>query len=61
VALAIALAGCAPSDNPPRAAIQSLDTPRPAPDTVGTDQDGKELKLSAYRGKVVLLDFWFST
>jgi cytochrome oxidase Cu insertion factor (SCO1/SenC/PrrC family) len=34
---------------------------KPAPDIVATDQDGKEFKLSDYRGKVVLLDFWFST
>jgi cytochrome oxidase Cu insertion factor (SCO1/SenC/PrrC family) len=29
-----------------------------APDIVGTDQEGKEFKLSEYRGQVVLLDFW---
>jgi len=29
-----------------------------APDIQGEDQDGKPLKLSDYRGKVVLLDFW---
>lgn len=29
-----------------------------APDIDGEDQDGKPLKLSGYRGKVVLLDFW---
>lgn len=28
------------------------------PDIVGTDHDGKEFKLSDYRGKVVLLHFW---
>ena len=30
----------------------------PAPDIVGEDVDGKEFKLSDYRGKVVVLDFW---
>jgi hypothetical protein len=30
----------------------------PAPEIEGTDQDGKSFKLSDYRGKVVLLDFW---
>ncbi len=29
-----------------------------APEVVGTDEDGKPFKLSDYRGKVVLLDFW---
>jgi hypothetical protein len=29
-----------------------------APDVEGVDQDGKKFKLSDYRGKVVLLDFW---
>jgi hypothetical protein len=29
-----------------------------APDIEGVDQDGKKFKLSDYRGKVVLLDFW---
>jgi len=29
-----------------------------APDIEGRDQDGVEIKLSDYRGKVVLLDFW---
>ena len=29
-----------------------------APDIVGEDIDGKPMKLSDYRGKVVLLDFW---
>jgi hypothetical protein len=31
---------------------------RVAPDIEGEDQDGKKFKLSDYRGKVVLLDFW---
>ena len=29
-----------------------------APDIVGEDIDGKRMKLSDYRGKVVVLDFW---
>lgn len=29
-----------------------------APNTAGEDQDGMKFKLSDYRGKVVLLDFW---
>jgi cytochrome oxidase Cu insertion factor (SCO1/SenC/PrrC family) len=30
-----------------------------APEITGIDADGKQFKLSDYRGKVVLLDFWF--
>ena len=29
-----------------------------APDIVGEDIDGTEFRLSDYRGKVVVLDFW---
>jgi hypothetical protein len=29
-----------------------------APEIEGQDQDGNKFKLSDYRGKVVLLDFW---
>jgi peroxiredoxin len=29
-----------------------------APDIVGEDLDGVKFKLSDYRGKVVVLDFW---
>jgi hypothetical protein len=31
-----------------------------APDIEGQDQDGNKFKLSDYRGKVILLDFWHS-
>lgn len=31
---------------------------KPAPEIEGQDIDGKKFKLSDYRGKVVLLDFW---
>ena len=31
---------------------------KPVPDITGEDLDGKSFKLSDYRGKVVLLDFW---
>jgi hypothetical protein len=31
---------------------------KPAPEIAGEDIDGKAFKLSDYRGKVVLLDFW---
>jgi thiol-disulfide isomerase/thioredoxin len=31
---------------------------KPAPEVVGADVDGRQFKLSDYRGKVVLLVFW---
>lgn len=33
---------------------------QPAPEIVGTDLENKPMKLSDYRGKVVVLDFWAS-
>jgi hypothetical protein len=38
--------------------IRNLSAGQEAPDIEGEDQDGKRFKLSDYRGKVVLLDFW---
>jgi hypothetical protein len=38
--------------------LKVRDIGKPAPDVAGPDLDGKEFKLSDYRGKVVLLDFW---
>lgn len=34
---------------------------RPAPEFTAVDLDGKTRRLSDYRGKVVLLDFWFNS
>ena len=39
--------------------IRRLSVGKEAPDIEGEDQDGKKFKLSDYRGKVVLLDFWY--
>ena len=38
--------------------LQNLQVGKQAPDIVANDLDGVEFKLSDYRGKVVLLDFW---
>jgi hypothetical protein len=38
--------------------IRNLSVGKEAPDIEGEDQDGKRFKLSDYRGKVILLDFW---
>jgi peroxiredoxin len=41
-----------------RAAIQPVQDRRPAQDFLLQDAAGKNVRLSDYRGKVVLLDFW---
>jgi hypothetical protein len=38
--------------------IRRLTVDKEAPEIEGADQDGVRFKLSDYRGKVVLLDFW---
>ena len=40
------------------AALGNLNAGKTAPEITGEDQDGKPFKLSSYRGKVVVLDFW---
>jgi peroxiredoxin len=38
--------------------LRQLAIGKQAPEIEGQDQDGERFKLSDYRGKVVLLDFW---
>jgi hypothetical protein len=38
--------------------LQHLRIGKEAPDIVGEDIEGKNFKLSDYRGKVILIDFW---
>ncbi|HVJ81487.1 MAG TPA: hypothetical protein VNC50_10495, partial [Planctomycetia bacterium] len=38
--------------------VRNLRPGKTAPEIEGVDQDGKPFKLSDYRGKVVLLDYW---
>ena len=44
--------------DPERYAKNYLAVGKPAPDFTSEDVDGTEFKLSDYRGKVVMLDFW---
>jgi hypothetical protein len=53
VLVGIALIGCLTTNT-------SLSKGRPARDIQGSDAEGQPLRLSDYRGKVVLLDFWAS-
>jgi hypothetical protein len=39
-------------------ALRQLAIGKPAPEIEGEDIDGRPLRLSDYRGKVVVLDFW---
>ncbi len=38
--------------------IRNLALGKPVPEIEGEDLDGKKFKLSDYKGKVVVLDFW---
>ena len=51
--LSLLLAGCSESPSGSVARVGQL-----APEIAGQDLDGTQFKLSDYRGKVVLLDFW---
>ena len=52
--------GCARAADPPavRAMLQPAKRRKPAPAFVLTDAVGKQVRLSDYRGKVLLLNFW---
>ena len=39
-------------------AKEKLAIGKPAPEIIGKDVDGDEMKLSDYKGKIVVLDFW---
>ncbi len=46
------------SAGPTLAGMPGAQIGQPAPNIAGEDLDGKAFKLSDYKGKVVLLDFW---
>jgi hypothetical protein len=59
----VVVAGCGAWERPrlfrPRARpAEGLAVGRQAPEIAGPDLDGVPFKLSDYRGKVVVLDFW---
>jgi hypothetical protein len=64
LALALALGGCNNSGSPGArsSGVPDLITPGKAPpDIAGTDIDNQFFQLRDYRGRVVLLSFWFSS
>jgi thiol-disulfide isomerase/thioredoxin len=55
---ALWFAGCGTGPDSVRAAVKSEKVRKPAPEFALKDADGKVVKLSDYKGKVVLLNFW---
>src|SRR5580765_8494963 len=47
-----------PQQQQQQAVIRFVRDPDPAPDLKAKDLNGQELNLEAYKGKVVLLNFW---
>ncbi len=61
IALVTALAAfglCSCSNKAQSAAVHASDNRKPAPDFVLKDSNGASVKLSDYKGKIVLLNFW---
>jgi thiol-disulfide isomerase/thioredoxin len=56
----LTMPGCWKNDSPslPSDALKQPLVGKPAPEIAGTTLDGKSLRLSDQRGKVVLLSFW---
>lgn len=63
--VALLLASCAAQDEPPPAPTTTIRNPalaprigREVPEIDGQDMSGQRFKLSDFRGKVVVVDFW---
>lgn len=57
-ALGLIIAGCGFESSPVRAAVKPEKDRKAAPEFSLKDSNGTPVKLSDYRGKVVLLNFW---
>src|SRR5215471_18245094 len=54
----VAMCSLLASQTTPQAGQSTPQVGQPAPDFTLSDSTGSPIKLSAYKGKVVLLDFW---